>query len=168
MVLPEGVRARQDAVNGMLKVHSYNNFRPETAYLSVTHLDRFLYTYDLPGKEWSLQLLSVPCIALAVKMEGMSAPLPLDLQVMEPRFLFTAMTGQQMELLPRFFSQFYSSSNVSDLILASCRVTDQLNFLSSSIAAASLLWVTSKNVDDQILEHFHLMDILHGSEYVPT
>ncbi|KAJ9680893.1 hypothetical protein PVL29_020027 [Vitis rotundifolia] len=99
MVLPEGVRARQDAVNGMLKVHSYHNFRPETAYLSVTHLDRFLCTYDLSGKEWSLQLLSVPCIALAVKMEGRSAPLPLDLQVMEPRFLFTAMTGQQMELL---------------------------------------------------------------------
>ncbi|KAL6339080.1 hypothetical protein AAG906_024231 [Vitis piasezkii] len=148
------------------KVHSHYNFRPETAYLSVTYLDRFLCTYDLP--EWSLQLLSVPCIALAVKMEGMSAPLPLDLQVMEPRFLFTAMTGQQMEIVtpfsfvsyfiskqPRFFSQFYSSSNVSDLILASCRVTDHLDFLPSSIAAASLLWVAGKNVDDQILEHFH-------------
>ncbi|KAJ9691436.1 hypothetical protein PVL29_013573 [Vitis rotundifolia] len=65
----------------MLKVHSYHNFRPETAYLSVTYLDCFLYPYDLQ------------------KMEEMSVPLSLDLQVMEPRFLFTAMTGQQMELL---------------------------------------------------------------------
>eukprot|EP00261_Vitis_vinifera_P032663 XP_019073906.1 PREDICTED: cyclin-D4-1 isoform X3 [Vitis vinifera] len=150
-VLPEGVRARQDAVNWMLK-----------------------------GKEWSLQLLSVACIAVAAKMEERSVPLLLDLQVMEPRFLFTAMTVQQMELLvmavlkwrlstvtpfsfvnyfiskfPCFSSQFHSSSNVSDLILASCRVTDHLDFLPSSIAAASLLWVAGKNVDDQILEHFH-------------
>ncbi|KAJ9670461.1 hypothetical protein PVL29_026786 [Vitis rotundifolia] len=180
-VLPEGVRARQDAVNWMLKVHSHYNFRPETAYLSVTYLDRFLCTYDLPqGKEWSLQLLSVACIALAAKMEERSVPLLLDLQVMEPRFLFTPMTVQQMELLvmavlkwrlrtvtpfsfvdyfisklPCFSSQFHSSSNVSDLILASCRVTDHLDFLPSSIAAASLLWVAGKNVDDQILEHFH-------------
>ena len=273
-VLPEGVRARQDAVNWMLKVvtptayiyacvynellcsfvlfdslykifqvHSHYNFRPETAYLSVTYLDRFLCTYDLPvihfiflrgkmiylplfwvpgyvqclfwlivivsvqqGKEWSLQLLSVACIAVAAKMEERSVPLLLDLQVMEPRFLFTAMTVQQMELLvmavlkwrlstvtpfsfvnyfiskfPCFSSQFHSSSNVSDLILASCRgtssvnylvntpsvslphtkvgtvpsVTDHLDFLPSSIAAASLLWVAGKNVDDQILEHFH-------------
>ena len=32
---------------------------------------------------------------------------------------------------------------------------DHLDFLPSSIAAAALLWVTGKNVDDQTLEHFH-------------
>ena len=79
-VLPEGVRARQDAVNWMLKVHSHYNFRPETTYLSETYLDRFLCTYDLPGKEWSLQLLSVARIAVVAKMEERSVPLLLDLQ----------------------------------------------------------------------------------------
>ena len=78
-VLPEGVRALQDAVNWMLKVHSHYNFRPEAAYLSETYLDRFLCTYDLLGKEWSLQLLSVERIAVATKMEEVSVPLLLGL-----------------------------------------------------------------------------------------
>lgn len=29
------------------QVHSYYNFRPETAYLSVAYLDRFLCNYNL-------------------------------------------------------------------------------------------------------------------------
>ena len=80
LILLEGVQARQDAVNWMLKVHSHYIFRPKTAYLSETYLDRFLCTYDLPGKEWSLQLLSLARIAVAAKKEERSVPLLLDLQ----------------------------------------------------------------------------------------
>ena len=116
------------------------------------------------GKDWSLQLLSVACISLAAKMEETTVPLLLDLQVMEPRFLFTAMTVQKMELLvmavlkwrlrvvtpfsfldyfmsktPCFSSQFHNFSNVSDLILSSCRGTSSVNYLINTLLFLSLL-----------------------------
>jgi cyclin D1/2/4, plant len=40
--------SRQDAVNWILKVNSLFRFRPVTAYLSVSYLDRFLSTRSLP------------------------------------------------------------------------------------------------------------------------
>ncbi|KAF5463626.1 hypothetical protein F2P56_013785 [Juglans regia] len=94
------ISARKDAVNWMLKVHTCYRFRPETAYLSVNYLDRFLSSHSLPqGRGWPLQLLSVACLALAAKMEETSVPLLLDLQVKEPKFLFKPKTVQRMELL---------------------------------------------------------------------
>ncbi|KAG2724115.1 hypothetical protein I3843_01G003000 [Carya illinoinensis] len=95
------ISARKDAVNWVLKVHACYRFRPETAYLSVNYLDRFLSSQSLPqgGRGWPLQLLSVACLALAAKMEETSVPLLLDLQVKEPKFLFKPKTVQRMELL---------------------------------------------------------------------
>lgn len=50
------------------------------------------------GKGWPFQLLSVACLALAAKMEEISVPLLLDLQMKEPKFLFKPKTIQKMEL----------------------------------------------------------------------
>ncbi|XVF61375.1 hypothetical protein PTKIN_Ptkin08bG0124300 [Pterospermum kingtungense] len=98
--LPDIVRARQEAVEWMLKVHSFYRFRPETAYLSINYLDRFLSARTLPqGKGWPMQLLSVSCLSLAAKMEETTVPLLLDLQIIKPRFLFKPKTVQRMELL---------------------------------------------------------------------
>ncbi|MBA0551766.1 hypothetical protein Golob_022632, partial [Gossypium lobatum] len=36
------VTARKDAIQWMLKVHCFYRFRPETAYLSINYMDRFL------------------------------------------------------------------------------------------------------------------------------
>lgn len=50
-------------------------------------------------KAWPLHLLSVACIALAAKMEETKVPLLLDLQIIQPKFLFKPKTVQRMELL---------------------------------------------------------------------
>ncbi|XP_030496665.2 cyclin-D1-1 [Cannabis sativa] len=94
------VSARVEAVNWILKVHAYYQFRPETAYLSVNYYDRFLLSTTLPkGKGWPSQLLSVTCLSLAAKMEEISVPLLLDLQTKEPKFMFEPKTIQRMELI---------------------------------------------------------------------
>ncbi|XVF17506.1 hypothetical protein REPUB_Repub10bG0128700 [Reevesia pubescens] len=98
--LPDIVTARQQAVQWMLKVHSFYRFRPETAYLSINYLDRFLSARALPqGKGWPMQLLSLSCLSLAAKMEETTIPILLDLQIIKPRFLFKPKTVQRMELL---------------------------------------------------------------------
>ncbi|KAH7520313.1 hypothetical protein FEM48_Zijuj08G0130800 [Ziziphus jujuba var. spinosa] len=179
------VTSRIEVVNWMLKVHSYYNFRPETAYLSVNYLDRFLLSHSLPqGKGWSLQLLSVACLALAAKMEEISVPFLLDLQIMEPRFMFKPKTVQRMELMVlstlkwrlrpitpfdflhyfiaklegfgNFRSESYNNviSQASDIILRTCRVMDFLDYPPSAIAAASVLCLTDQYVD-QISGGFH-------------
>ncbi|XWS29690.1 hypothetical protein CRYUN_Cryun24cG0051800 [Craigia yunnanensis] len=98
--LPDIVNARQEAVQWMFKVHSFYRFRPETAYLSINYLDRFLSARPLPqGKGWPVQLLSVSCLSLAAKMEETTVPVLLDLQIIKPRFLFRPKTVKRMELL---------------------------------------------------------------------
>ncbi|KAL5753154.1 hypothetical protein ACOSP7_023324 [Xanthoceras sorbifolium] len=97
---PELVSARLEAIKWMLKVHNHYQFKPETAYLSVNYLDRFLLSRSFPAwKGWQWQLLSVACLALAAKMEETNVPLLLDLQSIETRFLFKPKTVQRMELL---------------------------------------------------------------------
>ncbi|KAF7809938.1 Cyclin-D1-1 [Senna tora] len=96
------VSAREEAINWILKVQDYYSFRPETAYLSVNYLDRFLLSHSLPrDRGWPMQLLAVACVAVAAKMEERRVPLLLDLQTMEPRrrVLFKPKTVQRMELL---------------------------------------------------------------------
>ncbi|KAK4584902.1 hypothetical protein RGQ29_022535 [Quercus rubra] len=171
---PSIISARKDAVNWMLKVHAYYQFRPETAYLSVNYLDCFLSSHTLPkGKGWPLQLLSVACLALAAKMEETSVPLLLDLQVKEPRFLFKPKTVQRMELFvmanlkwrlrrttPFDFVHYFIAklsclgsplkdcsqvfSRASDLIISTCQVIDFLDYPPSSIAAAAVLCATDQ------------------------
>lgn len=51
------------------------------------------------GKGWPLQLLAVACLSIAAKMEETNVPLLLDLQILEPRFLFKPSTVQRMEIL---------------------------------------------------------------------
>ncbi|GMY11925.1 cyclin-D1-1-like isoform X2 [Fagus crenata] len=187
---PGIVSARKDAVNWMLKVHAYYQFRPETAYLSVNYLDRFLSSHTLPkGKGWPLQLLSVACLALAAKMEETSVPLLIDLQVKEPRFLFKPKTVQRMELLvmanlkwrlhrttPFDFVHYFIAklsclgsplndcshvlSHASDLIISTCQMIDFLDYPPSSIAAAAVLCATDQYVDDQELGYFHKRELV--------
>ncbi|RDX76470.1 Cyclin-D1-1, partial [Mucuna pruriens] len=179
------INAREEAIKWILKVHAYYSFRPETAYLSVNYLDRFLLSHTLTqDKAWPLQLLSVACLALAAKMEETKVPLLLDLQVIQSNFLFKPKTVQRMELLvmatlkwrlrtitPFDFLHFfiaklscsastwgdlsYIVSRVSDVIIRTCLVMDFLEFSPSTIAAAALLWVTNQCVDDKKSDCFH-------------
>ncbi|KAK7330940.1 hypothetical protein VNO77_25146 [Canavalia gladiata] len=172
------INAREKAINWILKVHAFYSFRPETAYLSVNYLDRFLLSRSLTqDKAWPLQLLSVACLALAAKMEETKVPLLLDLQLIESRFLFKPKTVQRMELLvmsslkwrlraitpfdfvPLFIAKLACSvsslgdfscivSSVSDVIIRTRSVLDFLEFSPSTVAASALLWVTNQCVDD--------------------
>ncbi|XP_061373929.1 cyclin-D4-1-like [Gastrolobium bilobum] len=93
------ITARLDAINWILKVHAFYQFRPVTAFLSVNYLDRFLSCSSLPRPSgWAFQLLSVACLSLAAKMEEPQVPLLLDLQLFQPRFVFEPKTVQRMEL----------------------------------------------------------------------
>ncbi|XP_052197473.1 cyclin-D1-1-like [Diospyros lotus] len=173
----EIVTARRDVVNWMLKVHSYYNFRHQTAYLSVNYLDRFLCSRALPGgKRWAWQLLAVACLSLAAKMEETNVPLLVNLQVLAPKFVFKPRTVQRMELLvmaslrwrlrvitpfdfvdyfipkPHFCGVF---SSVWDLILATCRVIGFLKYTPSTIAAAALLYTVDGNVPDRKIVFLH-------------
>eukprot|EP00257_Ricinus_communis_P006626 XP_002522147.2 cyclin-D4-1 [Ricinus communis] len=152
-----------------MQVRAYYRFRPATVLLSVNYFDRFLSSHSFPGNGWPLQLLSVACLSLAAKMEEMDVPLLLDLQVLEPGFIFEPKTIQRMELhvmsnlnwrlrsvtpfdyLDYFISRLPSNScpepddysrvftACSDLILSTTRVIDFLGFTASTIAAAAVL-----------------------------
>ncbi|KAI9074596.1 hypothetical protein K1719_043437 [Acacia pycnantha] len=177
--------AREEAIKWMLKVQGYYSFTPETACRSVNYLDRFLLSHSLPQDEaWPLQLVAVACLSVAAKMEETSVPLLVDLQMIEPRFLFEPKTVQRMELLvmaalrwrlravnPFDFAHLFIAkankklsscsaschifSRVSDIIIRTCLVVDFLEYPPSVIASAALLWTTNQYVDEQSLSFFH-------------
>ncbi|PKA59904.1 Cyclin-D4-1 [Apostasia shenzhenica] len=110
--------ARLHAINWISKAFSFSQevsefycFRPVTTYLAVNYLDRFLSGKSLPvmleGKSrkiqsaggWPMQLLSVACVSVAAKMEETRVPLLLDLQILDPKYLFEPKTIRRMELL---------------------------------------------------------------------
>ncbi|KAJ6321073.1 hypothetical protein OIU78_016303 [Salix suchowensis] len=176
--------AHQDALNWMLKVHASYRFRPETAYLSVNYFHCFMLSPRplQPVKGWPLQLLAVACLSLAAKMEETRVPSLLDIQLLEPRFLFKPSTVQRMELLvmsclkwrlhiitPFSFLHYFIAklphlsprskdsilTHSSDLIISTCRVIKILAYTPSTIAAAAVLWVTNQTIDGPKLECFH-------------
>ncbi|KAJ6385575.1 hypothetical protein OIU77_028707 [Salix suchowensis] len=176
------ITARQDSINWILKVHAHYAFRPLTALLSVNYFDRFLSSYSLPENGWPFQLLSVACLSLAAKMEEPDVPLLLDLQILEPGFIFEPRNIQKMELrvmanlnwrlrsvtpfdyLDYFISKLPSCSSTkpdnfnrllkysSDLILNTTRVIDFLGFTPSTVAAAAVMSAAGKNCDITLRE----------------
>ncbi|KAM0950437.1 putative cyclin domain-containing protein [Dioscorea sansibarensis] len=165
--------ARHDAVSWILKVHEFYRFRPVTASLAVNYLDRFLSSHSLPdvqgqsGKgsgagDWPMQLLSVACLSVAAKMEETHVPLLVDLQILDPRYVFEPRTVRRMELLlmaalhwrmrsvtPFDFLEPLSSlfnaayrrpllSRAAVLVLKTHRVVDFLGFRPSVIASSAI------------------------------
>ncbi|KAL3843841.1 hypothetical protein ACJIZ3_001244 [Penstemon smallii] len=99
---PIQLASRQDSINYILKVHAHYQFKPVTAFLSITYLDRFLSSHKLQeSRGWTFQLVSVACLSIAAKMEEIYVPLLLDLQLDgDPtcRYVFEPKTVQRMEL----------------------------------------------------------------------
>ncbi|XP_047340587.1 cyclin-D5-1-like [Impatiens glandulifera] len=90
--------ARLNAISWILKARELMGFQYQTAYLSLTYLDRFLSMRFIDSdKQWAIELLSVACLSLAAKMEEYKAPLlssfPAQDCIFENRFI------QRMELL---------------------------------------------------------------------
>ncbi|KAM7257546.1 hypothetical protein ACFE04_013287 [Oxalis oulophora] len=94
------LKARNHAIDWMIKVQAIYDFGPLCEYLSINYFDRFLSAYDLPkGQAWMMQLLAVACLSLAAKLDEAETPLSIDLQVGQAKFVFEAKTIQRMELL---------------------------------------------------------------------
>ncbi|XP_042455321.1 cyclin-D1-1-like [Zingiber officinale] len=162
--------ARSDAVKWILKVNEFYRFRAATAYLSVTYLDRFLSSHSIPavekgGEVWPMQLVSVACVSVAAKMEEVRVPSLLDLQILDPGYVFDPSTVRRMELLlmaaigwrmravtPFDFLPHLSAapcllSRAAGLVLSSLRVVDFLSFRPSEIAVASALCAADDTAD---------------------
>ncbi|ONK59819.1 uncharacterized protein A4U43_C08F11140 [Asparagus officinalis] len=170
--LPPNPIARLNAVNWILNVNEFYRFRPATAFLAVNYLDRFLSSRPLPGQNgesggWPMQLLAVACVSVAAKMEETHVPLLLDLQILDPKFVFESKTIMRMELLlmsalkwrmrsvtpfdfvahfvdsmkPEIFGRSRAGliSRVADLVLRTCRVVEFSGCRPSEIAAAAII-----------------------------
>ncbi|KAL6545886.1 hypothetical protein OROGR_009760 [Orobanche gracilis] len=175
--------SRQDSVNSILQVHAHFGFKPVTAFLSINYMDRFLSSRALPETRWAFQLLLMACLSLAAKMEESYVPLLLELQILEPTYVFEPGTIQRMEILvfatlkwnlrsvtpfdylyylisilPSSASNSDSVSTIYDhassIILNTTRVVDFLGFLPSVIAAAAVITAVGDYVD------LHLPDTL--------
>ncbi|KAJ6424356.1 hypothetical protein OIU84_025197 [Salix udensis] len=94
-------RARQEAVEWMLKVIAHYGFSALTSILAFNYLDRFLSgpCYQKDSRPWMIQLVAVTCLSLAAKVEEIHVPFLLDLQVEDTKYVFEAKTIQRMELL---------------------------------------------------------------------
>ncbi|KAL6013094.1 hypothetical protein ACLOJK_003584 [Asimina triloba] len=171
-------RARLEAVRWILKVgllyfrhlsmRALFGFRFQTAYLSVTYLDRFLSVRAIEkGKDWAIRLLSVACLSLAAKMEECRVPALSEFPVED--YEFENKVIQRMELLVLntlewrmssvtpfaylnyFFTKFSEKSRPKaliskavELILATTEVVNLVNHRPSTIAAAAVLLTSDK------------------------
>ncbi|WCJ31961.1 CYCLIN D4 1 [Euphorbia peplus] len=163
--------ARREAFDWIIKAQNHYNFGAVSVCLSMNYLDRFLSVYEFPkDKAWTVQLLAVACLSVAVKLVEIKVPISVDLQVGAPKYVFEAKTIQRMELLvlstlnwrmqaitpcsylDYFLSKISGNQNVPisllnrslELILSIIKGTDFLKFRPSEIAAAVAIFVSGE------------------------
>ncbi|VFQ70112.1 unnamed protein product [Cuscuta campestris] len=142
---------RSDVLDWIWKAHSHLGFGEFSFCLSINYLDRFLAVYELPrDKTWTVQLLAVACLSLAAKVEEISVPLTVDLQVCDPRFVFEGKTIQKMELLVlstlKWRMQAYTPCTFIDYFLR--KINDnQLPSLHITSRSRRLILSTTKGID---------------------
>ncbi|KAH6784346.1 hypothetical protein C2S52_009305 [Perilla frutescens var. hirtella] len=184
--------ARNEAINWMLKVTDCYGFNASTAVLAVSYYDRFITSRCFQKeKPWMSQLTAVACLSIAAKVEETQAPLLLDLQVEESKYLFEAKTIQRMELLVlstllwkmnpvtpmSFFDhiarRFEFVKNLHWDFLRRCAtvilsiITDVrlVHYLPSVMAAATMVYVIREIVDGDAVEYENqLMIVLRTSK----
>ncbi|CAH9089957.1 unnamed protein product [Cuscuta europaea] len=162
---------RTEALDWIWKAHSHFGFGEFSLCLAINFLDRFLSMYELPrSKTWIVQLLAVACLSLAAKVEEISVPLTVGLQVGDPKFVFEGKTIQRMELLvlstlkwrmhaytPCTFIDYFLRkinndqlpslhimSSSMQLILSTMKAIDFLEFRPSEVAAAVAVFASRR------------------------
>ncbi|KAE9587102.1 putative cyclin [Lupinus albus] len=143
--------ARKEAVDWIEMVRSQFGFGPLCAYLSINYLDRFLSAYQLPGRDWAMQLLAVACLSLAAKIEECDVPMIVDLQVGESKFVFEAKAIQRMELLVlstlNWRMQPITPFSFIDRFLYKINDDDQSQLRSSILQSTQLILSTARGID---------------------
>ncbi|KAJ0982159.1 hypothetical protein J5N97_010414 [Dioscorea zingiberensis] len=175
----------------LIYVSELYHFRPVTACLAVNYLDRFLSSHSLPeqtgkGGGWPLQLPRGGVRLGGGQDGGDPRPLLLDLQVLEPRFVFEPRTIRRMELLlmaalrwrmraitPFDFLDAASSvlpsaarRRCAELILETSRVVDFLGFPPSVVAGAAIVCAGREIGDSSSVDDADLLRFLGDSESV--
>ncbi|KAJ4701626.1 cyclin-D5-1-like [Melia azedarach] len=177
LVLGDQIKcARSEAIAWILKTRAVFRFRFQTAYLSVTYFDRFLYTRSIDGEKlWAIKLLSVACLSLAAKMEEVKVPALSEFQTEEYKFASNVILRMELLVLTTldwrmgsitpfaflryFIVNFYKdsppSNNVSRvvaLILATMREINLMDHRPSAIAAAATLMALDQRLTKKALE----------------
>ncbi|KAL9450231.1 hypothetical protein AB3S75_012045 [Citrus x aurantiifolia] len=169
--------ARLEAIAWILNTRAVFGFRPKTAYLSVTYLDRFLSTRFIDSdKLWAIKLLSVACVSVAAKMEEVKVPALSELQNIDgynfgnsvilrmELMLLTTMDWRMGSITPfsflhHFIRKFCKDSSPSNvlprtvaLILAIMREINLMEHRPSAIAVAATLVAFDQKLTRQALE----------------
>ncbi|XP_017245717.2 G2/mitotic-specific cyclin-1 [Daucus carota subsp. sativus] len=99
-------RMRRILIDWLIEVHDKFNLRPETLYLTVNLIDRFLAVQPIMRQKF--QLVGVTAMLIASKYEEISAPAVEDLILISDR-AFTRNEVLQMEILMVSKLQFHLS-----------------------------------------------------------
>ncbi|KAG9158782.1 hypothetical protein Leryth_013675 [Lithospermum erythrorhizon] len=184
------VEGRKEAVEWILKVVAHYGFSGLTGVLAVGYYDRFVCSvYFQKDKPWMSQLVAVACLSIAAKMEEIQVPLFLDLQVEKWNYVFEAKTIMRMELLVlsglkwrtsivtpiSFFDHIVRRFGLwtnhqeflkrcEHVLLSLLDDSRIVCYLSSVIAAATMLFVLNEIDPDELMDYRNqLLDIL-GSD----
>ncbi|XP_074577424.1 putative cyclin-D7-1 [Curcuma longa] len=91
--------ARTRAIQYIVSVCSRLNLGVGTTFNAVNYLDRFVsMNSTVKWEDWMMELLSIACLSIASKMDEVSVPSFLDLQMDDLDHSFESITIQQMEL----------------------------------------------------------------------
>ncbi|GAB4850546.1 G2/mitotic-specific cyclin S13-6, variant 2 [Ancistrocladus abbreviatus] len=114
-------RMRSILVDWLIEVHHKFELRPETLYLTINIIDRFLSLITVPRKE--LQLVGISSMLIASKYEEIWAPQVNDFVCISDR----AYVSEQMENMVFFFAE-----------LGLLHYSTIISYSSSTIAASSV------------------------------
>ncbi|KAL0392115.1 UNVERIFIED_CONTAM: Cyclin-D5-3 [Sesamum radiatum] len=164
------IQARLDGIHYILRTREVLGFGVQTAYVSVTYLDRFLSRRSVDAEKlWAVRLLSMACISLAAKMEESVVPALSEFCLGD--YNFESSVIQRMELLvlstlewkmgpitPFAYVQFFANkffdnppprngvSRTMELILSSMKDVKIMSHKPSVIAAAATLFVLDQEL----------------------
>ncbi|KAL1564743.1 cyclin-D5-3-like [Salvia divinorum] len=169
-------RARLEGIDYILRKREVLGFGFQTAYASVTNLDRFLSRRSIDAEQsWATRLLSMACLSLAAKMEEIRVPALSEFCVADYNFesnvimrmellVLKALGWKMGSLTPFNFTTFFARkffdksppknwfSRIVETILSSVRDAKIMCHVPSVIAASATLFVLDQELTKDALQ----------------
>ncbi|XP_047951505.1 cyclin-D5-3-like [Salvia hispanica] len=169
-------RARLEGIDYILRKREVLGFGVQTAYASVTYLDRFLSRRSVDAEQsWAIRLLSMVCLSLAAKVEEIRVPALSEFCVEDYNFessvimrmellVLKALGWKMGSLTPFNFTSFFARkffdksppkdwfSRIVEAILSSVRDAKIMCHGPSVIAAAATLFVLDQELTKEALQ----------------